>query len=200
MVKGHPRLYAPALRSASRAADLGWIPAQGFFFSPGRVIPYDLLRSSLVMVVHAGCPVCSIVAASLVAVETDVGETISAAKVAFACSLWSVGVVVLLSVGPSSCFSIHQLLFPLLRCWFRLLLHIMQGPPGFGVDVKCFHVSLADILAAQLWAAFGSPSRCQLSIENVFLNAAILHAVYMPQPTQPALSEEGEHVRKVSSG
>ena len=29
---------------------------------------------------------------------------------------------------------------------------------GLGVDVKCFHVSLADILVAQLWAAFGSPS------------------------------------------
>ena len=32
--------------------------------------------------------------------------------------------------------------------------------PGLGVDVKCFHVSLADILVAQLWPAFGSPSRC----------------------------------------
>ena len=32
-------------------------------------------------------------AASLVAVETDVGETISAARVAFVCGHWSVGVV-----------------------------------------------------------------------------------------------------------
>ena len=37
------------------------------------------------MGVHPGCPVCLIVAASLVAVETDVGETISATKVAFVC-------------------------------------------------------------------------------------------------------------------
>ena len=43
------------------------------------------------------CPVCSIVAALLVAVETDVGETISATKDAFVCCLWSVGVVALLS-------------------------------------------------------------------------------------------------------
>ena len=42
------------------------------------------------MGVHPGCPVCSIRAASLVAAETDVGETISATKVAFACGLWSV--------------------------------------------------------------------------------------------------------------
>ena len=33
-----------------------------------------LRRSSLIMGVHPGCLVCSIVAASLVAVETDVGE------------------------------------------------------------------------------------------------------------------------------
>ena len=33
-----------------------------------------------------------------------------------------------------------------------------------------------------------------------FWAAAILHAVDMPQPTQPAVSEQGEHARKVSSG
>ena len=44
--------------------------------------------------------------------------------------------------------------------------------PGLGVDVKCFHVSLADILVPQLWAVFASPSRCQLSIENVFWDTA----------------------------
>ena len=54
------------------------------------------------MRVHPGCPVCSIVAVSLVAVETDVGETISAAKVAFVCGLWSVRVVALLSAGNNS--------------------------------------------------------------------------------------------------
>ena len=56
------------------------------------------------MGVHPGCPVCLIVATSLVAVETDVGETISVAKVAFVCGLWSVGIVALLSAGPSSYF------------------------------------------------------------------------------------------------
>ena len=156
------------------------------------------------MGVHPGCPVCSIVAVSLVAVETDVGETISATKVAFVCGLWSVRVGVLLFAGPSSCFCIHQLLFPSLEM-------LVQGAsphhavgckvlPGIGVDVKCFHVSLADILVVKLWAAFGSPSRCQLSIENVFWDVAILYAVDMPQPTQPALSEQGEHTRKVSLG
>ena len=153
------------------------------------------------MGVHPSCPVCSIAAASLVAVETDVGETISTTNVAF---VWSVRVVSLLSAGPSSCFCIHQLLFPCLEV-------LVQGAyphhavgckvlPGICVDVECFHVSLADILVAQLWVAFGSPSRCQLSIENVFWDAAILHAVDMLQPTLPELSEQGEHARKVSSG
>ena len=72
--------------------------------------------------------------------------------------------------------------------------------PVLGVDVKYFHVSLAEILVAQLRAAFGSPSRCQLSIQNVFWDAAILHAVDMPQPMQPALTEQGEHAWKVGSG
>ena len=156
------------------------------------------------MGVHPGCSVCSIVAASLVAVETDVEETISATKVAFVCGLWSVRVVALLSAGPSSCNCIHQLLFPCLE----VLVHGASPHhavgckvlPGIGVDVKCFCVCLADILVAQLWAAFGSPSRCSLSIENVFWDAAILHAVDMPQPTQPALSEQGEHAWKVGSG
>ena len=43
---------------------------------------YILRRSGLIMEVHPGCPVCLIVAASLVDLETDVGEIISAAKVA----------------------------------------------------------------------------------------------------------------------
>ena len=156
------------------------------------------------MGVHPGCPVCSIVAASLVAVETNVGETISAAIITFMCGLWSVGVVALLSAGPSSYFCIHQLLFPCLEVLVQSASpHHAVGCkvlPGLGVDVKCFHVSLADILVAQLWAAFRSPCRCQLSIENVFWDAAILHAVDMPQSTQPALSEQVEHAWKVGSG
>ena len=155
------------------------------------------------MGVHPGCRVCSIVAASLVAVETD-GETICAAKVAFVCGLWSVRCVVLLSEGPSSCFCIHQLLFPCLEVLVQgASPHYVVGCkvlPGIGVDVKCLHVSLADILVAQLWAAFGFPFKCQFSIENVFWDTAILHAVNMPQPTQPALSEQGEHGPKVSLG
>ena len=80
---------------------------------------------NLIMGVHPGCPVCLIVAASLVSVEADVGETISDARVAFVCGLWSVGVIALLSAGPSSYFCIHQLFPPVLMCWFRVLLHIM---------------------------------------------------------------------------
>ena len=37
-------------------------------------------------------------------------------------------------------------------------------------------------------------------IENVFWDVAILHAVDMPQPTQPALFEQGEHARKAGLG
>ena len=151
------------------------------------------------MGVHPGCPVSSIVAASLVAVETDVGETISAAKV----SLCVVsGLLELLrsflqAPFPTSAFTGFS--SPVLRCWSRVLLHIMWSASRSSQELV-FHVSLAAILGAQLWAACGSPSRRQLSTENVFWDTAILHAVDMPQPTQPALSEQGEHAQKVCSG
>ena len=97
--------------------------------------------------VHPGCPVCLIVAASLV-VETDVGEAISSAKVAFMCVLWSVGVVALLSAGPSSYFCIHPLLFPCPEVLVQSAspCHAVgcKVLPGLGIDVKCFHVSEQD--------------------------------------------------------
>ena len=88
---------------------------QSLFIKDSSPDYYCLFRSNLIMGVHPGCHVCSIVAASLVAVETDVGETMSTAKVAFMCGLWSVRIVALLSAGPSSCFCINQLLFPCLE-------------------------------------------------------------------------------------
>ena len=124
---------------------------------------YGLCQSSLIMIVHPHYPVCLIVAASLVAVETHVGETMAAAKVAFVCGLWSVGVVALLSAGPSLYFCIHHFLFPCLEVLVQSAFppHAVSCKvrPGLGVDIKCFHVSLADTLVAQLWAAFGSPSK-----------------------------------------
>ena len=160
---------------------------RGLIFRPVLLAIYGLRRSSLIMGVHSGCPVCSIVAASLVAVETDLGETITAAKVAFVCSLWSVGVFALLSAGTFSYFCIHQFLVPCLGVLVQSASphHAVacKALAGLGVDAKCFNVSFADILVAQLWAAFGSPTRCQVSIENVFWDAAILHAVAASQKT-----------------
>ena len=107
---------------------------------------YGFCQSSLIMGVHPGCSVFLIVAALLVAVEIDVGETISAAKVAFVCGLWSVGVVVLISTGPSSYFWIHQLLFPCLEVLVQSVSprHAVgcKVLPRLSVDVECCHVSL----------------------------------------------------------
>ena len=76
--------------------------------------------------------------------------------------------------------------------------------PGLSVDVQCFHVSLADILVAQLWAAFGSLSRCQLFTKNVFWDEAILHAVDMTEPTlscqdMPRIRRDTSQVEGVES-
>ena len=119
-----------------------------------QITVYGLHRSSLIMGVHPGCPVCSIVAASLVAVETDVGETISAAKVAFVCGLWSVGVVALLSAGPLSYFCIHQLLFP---CLFRVLLHVMRSDAKSSQDSVLMSSAFMSLLQTALWRSCGRP-------------------------------------------
>ena len=126
---------------------------------------YGLCRSSLIMGVHPGCPVYLIVAASLVAVETDVGETIPAAKVAFVCGRSAVGVVELLSVGPSSCFCIHQLLFPLpwgvgSEC-ISTSCGRLKGPPRTQCwcqvlsCLSCRHPCSADV--GGLWISFQMP-------------------------------------------
>ena len=83
-----------------------------------------------------------------------------------------------------------------LYIWLCSIPYCLYTLPCLCVDVKCFHVFLADILVA----AFGSPFRCQLSIKPIFLDAAILHAADMTQPTQPVLSELSEHAWKVGSG
>ena len=125
---------------------------------------YGLSRSSFIMGVHPGSPVCSIVAASLVAVETDVGETISAAKVAFVCGLWSVRVAALLSAGPSSFFCIRQLLFPCVEVL------VQSASPHHAADCKvrprlgvkvlsylsCRHPCSAAV--GGLWTSFQMPT------------------------------------------
>ena len=140
------------------------------------------------MGVHPVCPVSLIIAT----------------KVAFVCGLWSARVVAILSARPLSYFCVHQLLFSQLEVLVQSASpHHAVGYkvlPGLGVAVECFHVFLADILVAQLRAAFGAPPRCQFSVKNVFWDVAILHAVDMTQATQPALSEQGEHTWKVGLG
>ena len=116
--------------------------------------PYGLRRSSLIMGVHPGCSVSSTVAASLVAVETDVGETIPAAKVTlnFVCGPWSVG---------SCCASFCRPLFPtsaftsfyspFLRCWFRVLLHIVRSAARSSQDSVLMSSAVMSILQTSLW-------------------------------------------------
>ena len=41
--------------------------------------------------------------------------------------------------------------------------------------------------------------QCQLTVEDVFWDATILHTANMTQPTQSALSEQSVHTRKTST-
>ena len=77
-----------------------------------------------------------------------------------------------------------------MRCCFRALLHIVRSYARLSqdiVDVDSLHISHADIFISQVSAAGGSPSQSQLTVEDVFWNATILH---MTQPSQSALSKQ----------
>ena len=56
--------------------------------------------------------------------------------------------------------------------------------PGHSGDVDSLHISHADIFISQVRAAYGSPPHCQLTVEDVFRNATILHTADMAQPSQ----------------
>ena len=71
--------------------------------------------------------------------------------------------------------------------------------PGHSVDADSLHISCADIFISQVRAASGSPPQCQLTVEDVFWDATILHTANMTQPTQSALSEQGVHSGKTGT-
>ena len=99
--------------------------------------------------------------------ETDAGETDSTV-----CGLWSAGVTALLSGYPLVFCCVHQFLFPCLE----VLIQGTSPPravsckalPGCCIGVDQLHVSQADVLVSQPWAASGSRPSCQLSVEDVF--------------------------------
>ena len=116
-----------------------------------------LTRHCLIMGVHPGCPVWLIVAVSLVAVETVVGEPISAAKVAFVCGLRSVGVVLLLYVGPFPTSAFISFSSPDLRCWFRVLLHLMRSAARSSQDSMLMSSAFMSLLQTSLKHSCGQP-------------------------------------------
>ena len=71
--------------------------------------------------------------------------------------------------------------------------------PGHSVDVDSHdHISYADIFISQVRAAGGFPPQSQLTVEDVFWNATILHTTDMTQPSQSALSKQNVHTGKTS--
>ena len=60
-------------------------------------------------------------------------------------------------------------------------------------------MSYADIFISQVRAAGGSPPQSQLTVEDVFWNATIIHTADMTQPSQSALSKQSVHSGKTST-
>ena len=142
---------------------------------------------------------CWVVTASLMAEKTNVGVAIFVAD----------NTCVWLWVGWSCCPPFCVLACPLLQSsvCFPCLEVLLQGTPprctiscktlpGHSVDADSLHISCADIFISQVRAASGSPPQCQLTVEDVFWDATILHTANMTQPTQSALSEQGVHSGK----
>ena len=71
--------------------------------------------------------------------------------------------------------------------------------PGHSVDVDSLHVSYADIFISQVRTAGGSPAQIQLTVEDAFWNAPILHTTDMIQPSQSALSKQSVNSGKNST-
>ena len=72
-------------------------------------------------------------------------------------------------------------------------------PPGHSVDVDSLHISHADIIISKVRVAGCSPPQCQLTAEDTFWNATILHTADMTQPLQSALSKHSVHTGKTST-
>ena len=47
--------------------------------------------------------------------------------------------------------------------------------------------------------AGGSPPQCQLTVEDVFWNATVLHRAELTQPSQSALSKQSVHTEKINT-
>ena len=106
-----------------------------------------------------------------------------------------------------SAASVTSLSFPVLRCYFRALLHFVRSvamPSQDSVDVDSLHIqpvhiSHADIFISKVMVAGCSPPQCQFTIEDVLRNANIIHPADMTQPSQSALSKQSVHTGKTST-
>ena len=125
------------------------------------------------------------------------------ADITSVCGFGSDGAAALFSACSFVCCCSHQFLFPCLEVLFQstppLRAISRKALPGHSVDVDSLHVSYADIFVWQVRAACGSSAQSQLTVEDVFWNATILHTADMTQQSQSALSEQGVHSGKTST-
>ena len=107
--------------------------------------------------------------------------------------------LILLCVRLSAA-AVISLYSPVFRCCFRALHFVRSAAtlPGRSVDVDNLHISYADIFISQVWAAGCSP-QCQLTVEDVFWNATILHSANATQPSKYSLSQQNTHTGNTST-
>ena len=125
--------------------------------------------------------------------KTNAWMAVFIADITSMCGFGSDGAAAFLSVCSFVCCCSHQFLFPCREVLFQSTPPLRaigrKALPGHSVDVDSLHVSYADIFVSHVRAACGSSAQSQLTVEDVFWNATILHTADMAQPSQSALSE-----------
>ena len=77
--------------------------------------------------------------------------------------------------------------------WRQLPRSAAGASPGVRVDFGGLHVSFANVLVAQHWAANWPVAWRRLAVEDILRHAAILYALNVAEPAQASLGEHCEH-------
>ena len=137
---------------------------------------------------------CWVAAASLMAENTNAWMAAFIADITSMCGFGSDGAAAILSACSFVWCCSHQFLFPCRKVLFQSTPPLRaigrKALPGHSVDVDSPRVSYSDIFVSQVRAACGSSAQSQLTLEDVFWNATILHTADMTRPSQSALSEQ----------
>ena len=134
---------------------------------------------------------CLAVASSIVTENTNWGVAVFVLLITRLCVVSSrMGLLPSFLRARLSAAAVISLSSPVPRCCFRALLHFVR--PATKPSQDTVSMSTAFVYLTQT-------PQCQLTVEDVFWNATILHTASMTQPSQSALSKQSVRTGKIST-